>query len=69
MWLQDMYLLLGFSSITARLLVREQKLDCPEWLRVLIDKNVDDICNIMRKPGGKNVDGMPKRGQQVSAIV
>ena len=29
---------------------------------------MDDICNVMRKPGGKNADGMPNRGQQVSII-
>ena len=31
-------------------------------------KNVDDICNIMRKPGGKNADRTPDRGQQVMVI-
>ena len=33
-----------------------------------MDKNVDDMCNVMRKPGGKNADRMPNRGQQVSVI-
>ena len=33
-----------------------------------MDKNVDDICNVMRKPGGKNANGMPDKGQQVSVI-
>ena len=46
---------------TAKLLVREQGLDSPERLRVLADKNVDDICNVMRKPGGKNVNQMFNR--------
>ena len=30
--------------------------------------NVDDICNVMRKPGGKNVNGIPNRWQQASVI-
>ena len=63
-----MYLWLGFSPETARLLLREQGLDNPEKLRVLTDKNVDDICNVMRKTGSKNANGTPDRGQQVSVI-
>ena len=68
LWLQDMYIHLGFSSEAAKLLVKEQGLDSTERLRVLIDKNVDDICNVIRKPGGKNVNGTPNRGHQVSVI-
>ena len=61
-----MYLWLGFSPEVAQLLIREQGLESPEWLRVLTDKNVDDICNVTRKPSGKKADRMPNRGQQVS---
>ena len=68
MWLQDMYLWLGFSPDAAKLLIREQGLGSPERLRALTDKNLDDICNILKKPGDKNVNGMPNRGQQVSVI-
>ena len=66
--LQNMYIRLGFSPEAAKLLIREQGLDNPDRLRVLTDKNVDDICNVMRKPGGKNANGTPDRGQQVSVI-
>ena len=48
------------------MLVREQGLDSPERMRVLNDKNVDDICKVMRKPGFKNTDGMPNKEWQVS---
>ena len=68
-WLQDMYLQLGFSAKLAKLLVRKQGLDCPERLRALTDKNVDGICNVMRKPCSKNVNRMTERRQQVSVIV
>ena len=51
-----------------KLLVREQGLDSPEMLGVLIAKNINNICNVVRKPGSKNADGMPNRGQQVSVI-
>ena len=57
--LQNMYIQLGFSPEAAKLLIREQGLDNPDRLRVLTDKNVDDICNVARKPGGKNADGLP----------
>ena len=67
-WLLDMYIWLGFSPKAAMLLTREQGLDSTEKLRVLIDKNVDDICNVVRKPYGKNDDWTPKREQQVSVI-
>ena len=63
-----MYIWLGFSTEAAKLLVREQGLVSLERLRVLTDKIVDDICNVMKKLGGKNSDGMPNRGQQVSVM-
>ena len=66
LWLQDTYIQLGFIPKAANLLIREQGLDSPEKLQVLTDKNVDEICNVVRKPGGKNANGMHGRGQQVS---
>ena len=63
--LQNMYVRLGFSPEGAKLFVRKHGLDNPDRLRVLTDKNVNDICNVMRKPGSKNNDGTPDRGQQV----
>ena len=59
-----MYVWLGFSPKAAKLLVREQGLDNPERLRVLTDKNVDDICNVVRKPGGKNANGYLTAGSK-----
>ena len=63
-----MCLELGFSSEAPKLLIREQGQDCPERLRVLTDKNVDDICNIVRKLVGKNDNRIPEIGQQVLVI-
>ena len=68
LWLQDLYLWLRFSSEAASLLVTEQGLDNSEKLRVLTDKNVDDICNVMRKPGCKNANRTLDRGQKVLVI-
>ena len=59
---------LRYSSEAARLLIRVQGLDSPERLRVLMERNADDIHNIMRKPGGKNANGTSDREQQVSVI-
>ena len=42
LWLQDMFIQLGFSPKAAKLLVREQWLDSPDRIRVLTNKNVDD---------------------------
>ena len=56
------------STEAARLLIKEQGLDSPERLRAFTDKNVDDMCNVVRKPGGKNADGTPDRELQVSVI-
>ena len=64
LWLHDVYLRLRFSPEAARFLIREQGPDSPERLRVLSDKNVNNIYNVMRKPGSKNANGMPDRGQQ-----
>ena len=66
--LQDMYIWLEFSHKAAKLLVREQGLDNLDTMRFLTDKNLDDICNVVRKPGSKNANGMPDREQQVSVI-
>ena len=66
--LQNMYVWLGFSSKAAKLLIREQELDNPDMLRVLTNKNIDDICDVMREPGSKNAYGTSNRGQQVSVI-
>ena len=63
-----MYVWLGFSPKAAKLLIRKMGLDNSNRLRVLMDKNYDNICNVMRKPGGKNANGTPNRGQQVSVI-
>ena len=67
-WLHHIDIWLEFSPEAAKLIIREQGLDSPVKMRVLTDKNVSDILNVMRKPGSKNADGMPDRGQQVSVI-
>ena len=66
-WLNNMYVQLGFSPKAAKLLSREQALDSSEGFQVLTDENAN-VCNVMRKPGGENIDLMPNRGQQVSVI-
>ena len=67
-WLQDIYFQLGFSSEAARLLIREQGLDSPERFRLFIDKNVSDICIVIRKIGSKNANRTLDRGQLILVI-
>ena len=57
-------LMAWFSLKAARLPFREQGLNSPERLRVLTDKNVVDICNVMRKPVCKNANKMSNRGNR-----
>ena len=63
-----MYLLLGLSFEATQLLIREQGLDSAERVRVLTDKNVDEIHNVVRKQGFKNDNGTSDKGQQDSVI-
>ena len=58
---------LRFSFKAARLIIKTQGLDSPKRLRVLTDMNIYDICNITKKPGGKNSNEMSYRGWQVPA--
>ena len=67
-WLKNMYIHLEFSLAEEKLLIKEQELDSPERLPVLTDKNVHDICNVVRKPGVKSADGIINTKQQISAI-
>ena len=61
-WLQDTYIWLRFSLKAAKLPIRDQGLDSEERLQVLTNKNVDDICNVAKKPGGKNAMGRLTEG-------
>ena len=63
-WLQDMYIQLGFSPKAVMLLITEQGLDSPERLRVPTDKNVDDICNVIRKPAARMLMGCLTEGSR-----
>ena len=62
--LQNMYIRLGFSPEAAKLLVREQGLVNPDGLRVLTNKNVDDICDVMRIQEARIPMGLPIEGSK-----
>ena len=62
------YFWFGFNPEAAWLLIREQGLHCPDRMQVVIDKNVNDICNVVRILDKKNANGNPDRGQQLSVI-
>ena len=48
---------------------QEQCLYSPDRMHALTNKNINDICNVIRKSCDKNADRMPDRGQQVSFLV
>ena len=50
------------------MLIREKELESQRRFIVVSYKNVDDICNVMRKLGSKNANETSIRGQQVSVI-
>ena len=56
------YVFVAFSSEAIRLLIRKQGLDSLERIIVLTDKKVNDIHNIVRKPGNKNANGISNTG-------
>ena len=51
----------GFSPKATKILIQEQDFN-------LTGKNVDDIFNIIRKPGSKNPDETPNKEQLVSLV-
>ena len=62
--LDAMHVQLGFSHDSARVLVHKQGLNSTYRLRALTNKNVDDICNVTRKPGGKSTNNLPTDGNK-----
>ena len=58
--LQDMYLWLEHNPKAARLLIKRKALDSPD-MTSFHRQNVDDICNVARKPSGKNTNGVPDK--------
>ena len=64
----SIYVWLGFSPKAAKMLARVQRQDSTERLKVLTNKIINDILNVMKKPDSKNADGMPDRVQQVPVI-
>ena len=66
--LQEIYVQLGFSLKATRILFHKQILYILDQLSILSDKNVDDICNVMVKPDGKNAVRTPDRRPQVLVI-
>ena len=63
-----MFLQLRFWHHVTKLLVRIEGLVRQDRLHFHTDKNVDDVFNIIRKPGDKNTDVMLNRGQQDAVI-
>ena len=50
-WYFVMHIPLQFIPKAAKLFIREQGLDKPERLGVLTKNNINNICNVVKKPG------------------
>ena len=49
-WWEEMNVWLRFSPKAAKILAQKEGLDSPDQLHVLTSKNINDTCNIIRKP-------------------
>ena len=67
-YLQEMHVCLRFSPNAAKKQANEQGLNNSDHLQVFNNKNVNGICNVVRKPDSKNANKMFDRGQQVSVM-
>ena len=65
--MKDVYVGLGFTANAALKMVTQQGIDSLEELRELDDKEVENLCRVLRKPGGfmpnPNADPDPAMNQ------
>ncbi len=50
--IQAAYVRLGFTDIAAFMTTAQQQIDSLEELRELKDKEAENLCRVLRKPGG-----------------
>jgi len=64
--LRAMFERIGFTSAPATLLTDEQDIDSLIEIRNMEDANIENLCKILRRPGGQNDSGSPDPGVKVS---
>jgi len=64
--LRAMFERIGFTSAAATLLTDEQGIDSLIEIRNMEDANIENLCKVLRRPGGQNDSGSPDPGVKVS---
>ena len=64
--MRAMFERMGFTNTAAILLTDEQGIDALLEVRNLEDANIENLCKVLRRPGGQNTSGNPDPGVKVS---
>ena len=64
--MRAMFERIGFSSAAATLLTDEQGIDSLDEILNMKDANIENLCKVLRRPGGQNNSGNPDPGVKVS---
>ena len=64
--IRAMFERMGFSVAAASLLTDEQGIDSLTEVRSMEDANIENLCKVLRRPGGQNTSGNPDPGVKVS---
>lgn len=64
--MRAMFERMGFTNTAAILLTDEQGIDTLLEVRNLKDANIENLCKVLRRPGGQNTSGNPDPGVKVS---
>jgi len=62
-----MFQRMGFTSAAENLLTDEQGIDSLNVVLNMDDGNIENLCKVLRRPGGQNASGNPDPGVKVSA--
>ena len=65
--MRAMFERIGFTNAAAILVTDEQGIDTLIEVRNLADANVENLCKVLRRPGGQNTSENPDPGVKVSA--
>ena len=64
--MRAMFERMGLTNTAAILLTDEQGIDALLEVRNLEDANIENLCKVLRRPGGQNTSGNPDPGVKVS---
>ena len=65
--MRAMFERIGFTNAAAIMVTDEQGINTLIEVCNLADANVENLCKVLRRPGGQNTSGNPDPGVKVSA--